>query len=158
MLIVAVAPSLIWPPKRPVGKPGGRADSGAVARESVTPPPAAAVPSARLPVRPVVEAAETIWVTSPLYRLGFSTRGGALVSAQLLKYQSFAPGDSAQRVQLVPAGQPFLVHRLVPTAGGDTVSLADWTFQPSAPALEVRGPATLRFEAEQRNGARVTLE
>jgi len=96
-------------------------------------------------------------VTSPLYRLGFSTRGGALVSAQLLQYQSFAPGDSAQRVQLVPADQPFLVHKLVPTAGGDTVSLADWTFRPSAPAITVRGPATLRFEAD-RGEARVTLE
>jgi len=158
MLIVAVAPSLIWPPKKTAGPSGGRADSGAVARESVTAPPAAAVPTDRQPARPSAEPAETVWVTSPLYRLGFSTRGGSLVSAQLLKYQSFAPGDSAQRVQLVPAGQPFLVHRLVPTAGGDTVSLADWTFQPSAPALAVRGPATLRFEAEQRSGARVTLE
>ena len=159
MLIVAVAPSLIWPPKRPVGQPGGRADSGAVARESVTPPPVAAVPSARPPVRPSAEApADTVWVTSPLYRLGFSTRGGVLVSAQLLQYQSFAPGDSAQRVQLVPTGQPFLIHKLVPTGGGDTVSLADWSFRPSAPAIDVRGPATLRFEAEQRAGARVTIE
>src|SRR5882672_3125520 len=139
MLIVAVAPSLIWPPKKAAGPTGGRADSGAVARESVTAPPAAAVPTARPPDRPSAERADTVWVTSPLYRLGFSTRGGSLVSAQLLKYQSFAPGDSAQRVQLVPAGQPFLVHRLVP-------------------ALDVRGPATLRFEAEQRSGARVTLE
>jgi YidC/Oxa1 family membrane protein insertase len=159
MLIVAVAPSLIWPPKKPVGPTSGRADSSAVVRESVTAPVAQAPsPSARPAVGPSVEPAETVWVTSPLYRFGFSTRGGTLVSAQLLKYQSFALGDSAQRVQLVPAGQPFLVHRLVPTAGGDTVSLADWTFRPSAPALDVRGPATLRFEAEQRSGARVTLE
>jgi YidC/Oxa1 family membrane protein insertase len=61
-------------------------------------------------------------------------------------------------VQLVPAGQAFLVHRFVPTGGGDTVSLADWTFQPSAPAIDVRGPATLRFEGEHGGGARVTLE
>jgi YidC/Oxa1 family membrane protein insertase len=96
-------------------------------------------------------------VTSPLYRLGFSTRGGVLVSAQLLQYHSFAPGDSGQRVQLIPTDQPFLVHKLVPTGGGDTVSLADWSFRPSAPALDVRGPATLRLEAEH-GAARVTLE
>jgi YidC/Oxa1 family membrane protein insertase len=164
MLIVAIAPSLIWPPTKPVGQPAARPDSSVAARESVTAPPAAAVPSARPPAessrdRPSAEPAETVWVTSPLYRLGFSTRGGILVSAQLLQYQSFAPGDSAQRVQLVPVGQPFLVHKLVPTSGGDTVSLADWTFHPSAPAAQVRGPTTLRFEAEQRDGgARVAIE
>jgi len=158
MLIVAIAPSLIWPPKKPDGRTGGRADSGAVVRESVTPPPAAAVPGAQPPNRPAVEPAETVWVTSPLYRLGFSTRGGALVSAQLVQYQSFAPGDSAQRVQLVPPDEPFLVHKLVPTGGGDTVSLADWTFRPSAPAVKVNGPAMLRFEGESRAGARVTVE
>jgi len=160
MLFVAIAPSLIWPPKKPVAPTGGRADSGAVARESVTPAPAAAVPSVR-PQSPSgsVEPADTVWVTTPLYRLGFSTRGGTLVSAQLLQYQSFAPGDSAQRVQLVPVAQPFLVHKLVPTSGGDTVSLADWTFRPSAPAAQVRGPTTLRFEADQSDGAaRVTIE
>jgi YidC/Oxa1 family membrane protein insertase len=159
MLIVAIAPSLIWPPKKTaVGRTGGPADSGRVARESVTAPtPAPVSPTARPPDRPTAESADTVWVTSPLYRLGFSTRGGQLVSAQLLHYDSFAPGDSAKRVQLVPAGRPFLVHRLVATGGGDTISLADWSFRPSAPAVEVRGPATLQLEAE-RAGSRVTLE
>ena len=158
MLIVAIAPSLIWPPKKTDRRTGGPADSSRVARESVTAPtPTASAPSARPPVRPSALPAETVWVTSPLYRLGFSTRGGQLVSAQLLQYQSFAPGDSAQRVQLVPTDRPFLVHKLVATGGGDTVSLADWSFRPSAPALQVRDSATLRFEAEHA-GSRVTLE
>ena len=161
MLIVAIAPSLIWPPKKAAdGRLGSFADSARVtqpqaAEATVTPAPRTAQP----PNRPSAQPAETVWVTSPLYRLGFSTRGGVLVAAQLLQYQSFAPGDSAQRVQLVPVGQPFLVHKLVTTGGGDTVSLADWTFRPSAPAVTVEGPTTLRFEAEQRaSGARVTLE
>ncbi len=155
MLIVAIAPSLIWPPKK-TGRLGGSADSARVTQPqaAVTPAPQTAQP----PSRPTAEPAETIWVTSPLYRLGFSTRGGALVSAQLVQYQSFAPGDSAQRVQLVPPDEPFLVHKLVPTGGGDTVSLADWTFRPSVPAVKVNGPATLRFEGESRAGARVTIE
>jgi len=157
MLIVAIAPSLIWPPKKTAGRPAGRTDSSATRPPVTEPTPPPVGPSARPPVRPFAESAETVWVTSPLYRLGFSTRGGQLVSAQLLEYQSFVPGDSAQRVQLVPAGRPFLVHRLVPTGGGDTVSLADWTFRASAPAVPVRGPATLRFEAE-RAGSRVSLE
>jgi len=96
-------------------------------------------------------------VTSPLYRLGFSTRGGVLVSAQLLQYQSFASGDSAQRVQLVP-----IERRSSPTSscrrgGGDTVSLADWSFRPSASSVTVRDSATLSFDADQ-GGARVTIE
>jgi len=161
MLFVAIAPSLIWPPKKPAGRPDGLTDS-LTPRPPVTETVTVAAPprpSGRPAVMPSVEPADTVWVTSPLYRLGFSTRGGALVSAQLLQYQSFAPGDSAQRVQLVPVGQPFLVHKLVPTSGGDTVSLADWTFRPSAPAAQVRGPTTLRFEADQGDGAaRVTIE
>ena len=156
MLIVAIAPSLIWPPKKTARRPDGPTDSlpARPPLTEATPPPVG--PSGRQAVRPSDGVpAETVWVTSPLYRLGFSTRGGALVSAQLLQYQSFAPGDSAQRVQLVPAGRPFLVHQLV--AGGDTVSLGDWSFTSSAPALDVRAPATLRLEAERR-GSRVALE
>lgn len=158
MLIVAIAPSLIWPPKKgPDGRTAGRPDS------AVTAPPVTA-PSAPVatnvpPVRPSGLPAETVWVSSPLYRLGFSTRGGVLVAAQLVEYQSFAPGDSAQRVQLIPAQQPLLVHRLVPTGGGDTVSLAAWTFRPSAPTVAVLDAATLRFEAEApTGGGHVTLE
>jgi len=159
MLFVAIAPSLIWPPKPTARRPDGQTADSATARPTVTETPAPLRPSGRPADRPsdTVTPHDTVWVTSPLYRLGFSTRGGALVSAQLLQYQSFAPGDSAQRVQLVPADQPFLVHQLVPTGGGDTVSLADWIFRPSAPAITVRGPATLRFEAD-RGEARVTLE
>src|SRR5258705_168959 len=155
MLIVAIAPSLIWPPKKTDGRTVGQSDSLPTRPTATTPAPA---PPSNLPtVQPSGPPAEKVWVPSPLYRLGFSTRGGALVDAQLVQCQSFARGGSAQRVQLVPTERPLLVHRLVPTGGGDTVSLADWTFRPSAPAVAVRGPTTLRFEADQR-GAHVTLE
>jgi YidC/Oxa1 family membrane protein insertase len=157
MLIVAIAPSLIWPPKKTAGRADGRTDSTPTPPPVTEPTPAPVRPSGRPAVRPSVEPADTIWVTSSLYRLGFSTSGAQLVAAQLLQYHSFAPGDSAQYVQLVPPGRPFLAHRLVATGGGDTVSLADWTFRPSAPALDVRTGSTLRFEAE-RGGARVAIE
>ena len=160
MMIVAIAPSLIWPPKKPAGRPDGRTDS-LTPRPTVTETVTVATPtgpSGRQAVRPsAVEPAETVWVTSPLFRLGFSTRGGVLVSAQLLQYQSFAPGDSAQRVQLIPVGRALLTHQLVPTGGGDTVSLADWSFRPSASTVTVRDSASLSFEADQ-GGAHVTIE
>ena len=163
MMIVAVAPSIIWPPKKaPIGRLGGSADS-AVLRDSMsraTPPERQ--PTAQPPNRPTASAdtGRTVWVTSPLYRLGFSTRGGRLQSAELLQYQSFAPGDSARPVQLVPPGDAFLRHRLV-LASGDTVSLDNWDFHPSPDENVVvaagQSAKPLRFDAE-RGGSHVTLE
>ena len=156
MLFVAIAPSLIWPSKKPAGRPGGPTvgdttvvPQGARDTSSVTVRPG---PSGRQAVT-TSDTGRVVWVTSPLYRLGFSTRGGRLVSADLLQYQSFAPGDSARPVQLVPKGDAFLRHRLV-LPSGDTVSLDDWDFQPSPDAP---GAKPLRFDAERR-GSHVTLE
>ncbi|HEY7195151.1 MAG TPA: membrane protein insertase YidC [Gemmatimonadales bacterium] len=162
MLIVAVAPSIIWPPKKPSVRPSvGLSDS--LHRADSTAPQAAPqpVPSSRPAVQPSSDTGRVVWVTSPLYRLGFSSKGGRLVSAELLQYKSFAPGDTGGPVQLVPTGDAFLRHRLL-LSGGDTVSLEDWNFQPSpdAPGVEVyagRGGKQLRFEAD-RAGSHVTLE
>ena len=164
MLLVWLAPMLIWPPKpnptagRPVGPTTG--DTVQSQRPSSDTTPVLAVRPSGRPAD-ASDTGRTVWVTSPLYKLGFSTRGGRLVSAELLQYQSFAAGDSATSVELVPPGSAFLRHRLaLPT--GDTVSLADWTFQ-----SELEGPGvvvaagqetkTLRFQAE-RGASRVTLE
>ena len=85
MLIVAVLPSILFPPKKTAdrqmrGRPDSTAGLAPAAPESAA---AAAQPSERPSVRasegPSVAPAETVWVTSPLYRLGFTTRGGALV-------------------------------------------------------------------------------
>ena len=158
MIMVAIAPTLIWPPKKPPVRP----DSSRVTPPPVTEPtPAPTSPSGRPTVQrsDSTPAAQTIWVTSPLYRLGFSTRGARLVSAELLQYQSFAPGDSGYPVQLVPPGRAFLRHKLV-IPSGDTVSLDDWDFRATTPAIVVyEGQASklLRLEAEH-GGAQVTLE
>jgi YidC/Oxa1 family membrane protein insertase len=164
MMMVAVAPSILWPPKKPAVRPiGGTADSTQVAPQAADSNVITARPSGRPAVRPTATAdtGRIVWVTSPLYRLGFSTRGGRLQFAELLQYKSFAPGDSAQPVQLVRPDGGFLRHRLV-LPSGDTVSLDDWSFQPTpdAPGVVVyAGGAAqrLRFDAE-RSGAHVTLE
>lgn len=164
MLLVWLLPMLIWPPKPPTagGRADGRTGGDTAATSPVvdTTPARVDRPSARPPDSPS-DTGRVIWVTSPLYRLGFSTQGGRLVSAELLKYQSFAAGDSAEPVELVPPGGAFLRHRLA-FANGDTVSLADWSFHPvpEGPGVVVyagQGAKTLRFEAE-RGGSRVTLE
>ncbi len=168
MLIVLILPSILFPPKpdrrtggRAVGDTAPRSDTGPAAPaaparpEAVTEAPAS--PQSGCPaVRPSSSAAaETVWVVSPRVRFGFSTAGAQLLSAELLDYKSFAPGDSSRPVQLVPAGRPLLAHCLV--VGADTISLADWRFTPSVTALRVqRDSAPLTFTAE-RGGARVTL-
>src|SRR6266545_8310555 len=155
-LLVWFVPLMIWPPKpAPGSRAGGRADSGTVSPVAGDTTPAEVVrPSARPPVRPS-DTGRIIWVTSPLYRLGFSTHGGTLRSAELLQYQSFAsfaPGDAAQPVDLVPPGGAFLRHRLV-LPGGDTISLDDWDFRPTRDAAGM----VVRLDAERR-GSHVTLE
>jgi YidC/Oxa1 family membrane protein insertase len=161
MMIVAVAPSIIWPPKKPAdGRTVRLSDSLRRADSTQARPAETPLPSNRPTVRPSADTGRIVWVTSPLYRLGFSSKGGRLQSAELLQYQSFAPGDSARPVQLVPPGDAFLRHRLV-LASGDTVSLDDWDFQPSPDENVVvaagQGAKPLRFDAE-RAGSHVTLE
>jgi len=161
MMIVAVAPSLIWPPKKPAGgRTVGLSDSVRPADSTQVRPAETPLPSNRQTVRPAVDTGRIVWVTSPLYRLGFSSKGGRLVSAELLQYQSFAPGDSVKPVQLVPPGDAFLRNRLV-LVSGDTVSLDDWDFQPSSDAnvavLAGESSKSLRFDAD-RAGSHVTLE
>jgi YidC/Oxa1 family membrane protein insertase len=155
MLVIAIVPSIMFRPKPVVRPPGAGIDSSptvAAPAESTPSPAPAPAPSARPPVpRTVQLPAETVWVTSPLYRFGFSTRGAQLVSAELEQYQSFARGDSGRRVQLVPDAGPLLGLRVV--MGSDTASLADLAFSPSSPRLAVGGgDSTLVFTAPLGSG------
>jgi len=156
MLIVAVLPSILFPPKKPAGRTVGRSDSTATPELS----PARAAPPVSPTVRPSDAPAETVWVTSPLYRLGFSTRGGALVHAEVLGYRSFAPADSRRAVQLVREGEPLLAHRSISGPGTDTTAWTDWNLTPSATRVQV-GPegreTTLTFTGEH-GSTRIALE
>ena len=163
MLIVAVLPGILFPSKRAVRPSGGPADSVAT---GARPPavesagPRAPAPSSRPTESPAgapqspQASAETVWVTNPVSRLGFTTRGAQLVSVELLQYHSFAPGDSARHVELVPEGRPLFAERLV--VGSDTVSLADLTFVPSRPALAVAGGDTVVTFTAPIGSGRVT--
>src|ERR1700747_631146 len=87
MMIVAIAPSIIWPPKPKARRPDGRtADSAQVSvAPAETTAPLAVRPSGR-PTGASSDTGHVVWVTSPLYRLGFSSKGARLVSAELLQY------------------------------------------------------------------------
>src|SRR5580765_8056433 len=96
MVVVWFAPTLIWPRKPADRRIAGSADSAAV-RDSAQRPAAPPQPTAQPPIRPSAsDTGRVIWVTSPYYKLGFSTLGARLVSAELTKYQSFAPGDTGR--------------------------------------------------------------
>src|SRR5256885_1881573 len=157
MLIVLVLPGILFPPKKTANRRTGGHAPGNTSRAAYTtrtaPPPApltaVASPFVCPATRPSGVAAETVWVSSPRARFGFGTAGAQLLSAELLDYKSFAPGDAERPVQLVPADGPLLAHCLV--VGGDTISLADWRFTPSVPALRVeRDSVPLTLTAERR--------
>src|SRR5207237_9814656 len=110
MIVVAIAPSLIWPSKKTARQSDGRtADSGHVVPKAADSNATAAGPSGRPAVRPTqtADTGRTIWATSPPYRLGFSTRGSRLVSAELPNSKSLAPTDSQ------PPGPPLPVSHAV---------------------------------------------
>lgn len=154
MMAVLLVPSLFVkrPPPRP---PAGSAATPAAPAAPGAPP--SAVPSPTLapattpepaPVAPgpqqaEVPAADTVTVTSPLYRYQFSTRGGRLVAATMLEYKSMRPGEADQAAQILHPEGDFLA--LAVLTGGDTIPIRDWTMVPSARSLEVSEPASLTF-------------
>ena len=182
MMLVAVVPSFFLKPKpraRPAaaaqaeGAGPARAPDSAAARAPDSAGPAGAPVAAigaDTAARPAGAAAapavpETIVpVRSPLYAYGVSTRGGRIVSAEMLQYRSLAPADTSaaaggragrdSATQLVRRGDAILAPALV--VGGDTVDLSTWDFTPSATSLSVAGPQTLTLTAE-RGALGVTL-
>jgi YidC/Oxa1 family membrane protein insertase len=152
MLVVAVLPALLIEREPPPQQVSETLDS------VVSPPPEtvavaqpipevapAAVQAEQAPERDVPE--QLVTVQSPLYRMEFSSRGARPVSARLEEYRTFAPGDSGQ-AQLLPPESRFLELDLV--FGGDTLSLDDWTFEPSATDIVVSAAGTeLRWFGRQ---------
>ena len=159
--LVIIVPSLIWPAK-PVRRPDGQTDSLSRPAAGLDSTPSdtqrTGAPLKTLAVQPSSRLslpADTVWVTTPLIRLGLSTRGGAIVSARLAQYRSFAAGDTTRAAELVPDGRPFLAQRIA--LGPDTLNFTDLSFTPSARVLSVAGePATLTFTA-QHGSSTVTL-
>jgi YidC/Oxa1 family membrane protein insertase len=170
MMAIAVAPAIFL--KKPVapaarGGEAGQRDSGPVAlpdtlaarsnpgRDSI--PAVAAVrdsnraASSPLPRSP---ADDTVWVTSPLYTYGISTRGARLVEATLPRYRSMTPTEHGRPAQILPPDSKLLGLTLV--LGRDTIPLDDWPFTVSAESLQVKGPTPLRLSAS-RNGVNVDL-
>jgi YidC/Oxa1 family membrane protein insertase len=172
MLIVAVLPTILFPPDRsvpPLDEAGLSDSARASAVDSstdsavthpvaeVTAPPVVAEPTAQVagPDSSVLAVSmDSVVVDSDLYRYVFSTVGARLISATLKSYESFGPSESGP-VQLIPEDSRFFEHALV--IGNDTISLADWSFEPSRSEVSVTtNGATVDWVA-QRGAVRVTL-
>ena len=156
MLAVMIIPAVLF--RRPVTRPASGADTVRTVRsESLppTPPTLTATPQATTVGADSSRAPEdTITVSGPLYRYAFSTRGGRMIEATLLKYRSMRPDERGQPVQILQPGSELLSLSLL--IGADTVSLKDWHFTPSAPSLNISEPTPLSFTA-QRGALSVTL-
>lgn len=168
MMAIAIAPAIFL--ERPAAeRAAGQRGSGAapqadtVARDTqrdtlerpATGDTVQEVPAAPPPRGPAAPpTADTVWVTSPLYTYGISTRGARLVEATLPRYRSMAAGDRRQLAQIIPENSRLLGLTLV--LGQDTISLADWPFRASAESLTVSGRTPLRLSAA-RNGVTVDL-
>ena len=141
ILIVLILPSVIFPPPPPVETTDvASADSverpnvGDVTRAlPVAPPTRDELPTPE-PAAPDIVTTVPVVVASDLYRYSFSQRGARLTGAELLDYASFTGGDAGV-AQMIPDPSSFLTYSLV--FGSDTVSLADWQFEPSAQQVDV---------------------
>ncbi len=76
---------------------------------------------------PAASPEDTVRVTSDLLDLRFSTRGAALVSARLLRYESYVEnGVGEHPVELIREGDRVLGYRIA--VGGDTVKVEGQAF------------------------------
>jgi YidC/Oxa1 family membrane protein insertase len=166
MLLVAVVPSLLFPPERPtapqesvptvdsvIPPAASERQADSEPAEVRTAPVAQAIPE---PPATVTEGVDDrlVVVESDLYRFVFSSRGARLVSATPKSYDTFVPGESGP-AQLIPENSRFFTYDLV--FGRDTVSLSDWHFEPSRERLDI---TTQRGELEwiaTRNSATIRI-
>src|SRR5688572_13499354 len=127
MIATVVIVNALFPPvRRPVttSPDTTRAVSPAQPQAPQPSSPPTAIPAPAPTTATVDVVVDTIVVQSELFRYGISTQGAALVSAELLKYESQTrPGP----VQLAPTTQRGLVSYRF-RADGQTLDLASITF------------------------------
>ncbi len=162
MLVVAVLPSILFPPE-PVPRPEvvpadtvfGREPGGApaIAADTVV-TEVSVLPVGEAQVTAAVEA-EPVVVYSPIYRFEFSRRGAQLSGATLYEYRSFVSGDSGY-ANVIPEGADFLAYSLL--LGADTVPLRNWLFEPSDDSVIVGPEGAAITWVARRGGVQITLQ
>ena len=162
MIAVVVLTNIMFPPV-PRNADVAPADSVATPPAGATTPapvpapgqqPPAGVPSP--PPAPAVKQ-QIVVAESPLYRFGFSTHGGALVSAEMLQFQSFTREGPVQLAGRTPGG--LLRHDL--RVNGQRIDLSQLEFTPSATSLKLAeggAPQVLRFTHNSVQYGTITID
>jgi YidC/Oxa1 family membrane protein insertase len=152
----------LFPPPKPADRSTGRLEpqaspgaSGATS-PAATPPTAERAPAAadQTPGTPLVadSAERDITFENPSVHAVFTTRGGALKSWRLKKYQNAAHEPLELVPQTVPPGTPRPFTLAVSDAAA-SATLAQALFKPSAENLQASsGPATLAFDYQDASG------
>src|SRR5688572_30284383 len=151
MVAVVIITNLLFPPVPRTNVTATDSITAPAATTALPQQPAAPVnappqPNAQAPAVTTTPAvtAETVVVESPLYRFGFSTQGAALVSAEMLKFNSATREGAVQLAGRTPGG--LLSHNV--RINGQVVDLRTLNFTPSARAVQLAegsGSRTLRF-------------
>jgi YidC/Oxa1 family membrane protein insertase len=126
--------------------------AGAAAQATATPgvtggAPVAVMTAADSASMPAPVVIDTAAVTTPLATYRVSSRGAALISAEMASYQALGEGGrrTEQPVEFARDGEPLLGYRMV-FPGGDTVNLASIAFTKSE--RQVDGNTRLRYVAQ----------
>jgi YidC/Oxa1 family membrane protein insertase len=155
-MVIAIAPALLIKRTPAATNTPVSATSDSTARADTGGMPAVAGPSTASAGDTAVRAPEsvaevpaarqdTVAVNAPLYSYGISTLGARLVSAELHRYASMAPGEKGREAQLLPSGSDLLGLTLV--TARDTISFDRIPFTPSASRVTVSGATPLRLSA-----------
>src|SRR5688572_17389936 len=143
MIATVVLVNVVFPPARPQARRPATDSAAAPAPAATAPRESAATvapPAVEQPERPITTApsptgrADTIVVESPLYRFGISTRGAALVSAELLNFESQTRRGPVQLAPPNPRG--LLSHRI--RADDAVYDLTTLDFRADPPSLVLR--------------------
>ena len=167
-IAVVVLVNLLFPPTRaPEGSEDAMGPVEAVETDQpVTPEPGVAEveepapepgpPAAGAPAAPTAAVqGDTIWVRSDVALYGISTAGGAVVSAQLLEFESYTGAGAVDLVE--PEAQALLDYGI--RVGERLIPLSQVQFQPLEAVddtLQVNGDQTLQLIGDV-NGVRVAL-
>lgn len=158
MTAVILGTNLLFPPPEQETEPDApETEEPAAAVEPAEQPEGRTQPEVPPAVTDVEEeAADTVEVVSGLYRYTFSTRGAALVGAELLRHRSFF--NDGGPAQLIPReSEGLLANRLI--LGQDTVDLRTASFRADTESLNLSDgePGELRFVLDQPDGLQAEI-
>lgn len=156
MIAVVVITNVLFPPVKRNPAPAARDTAAAPVRTQPagTQQPAQLQPAPAQSPMMASTGADTIMVESPIYRFGISTRGGGIVSAEMLKWKSFTRKGPVQLAPKAPRG--LLSYRV--QIGNQQVDLATLPFTATTRLVRLQAGEPARTLRLQHASAIGTIE